>query len=138
MDGLKVDYNNDELLREKCKSEMIFNKWSNIYSVASIGAKRRSVGNEWTEDNIRYIDEVEHNRWNVEKLLMGFRATTEEEHNAIVNGKTTKNKLKKEFYAHDNICPFECLDDVTKKYDHEFTMEINNIAPLDGMNPQNS
>lgn len=131
VDGMEIIYDDEDSLMEKWANELVFNKWSNIYSVASIEAKRRSVNDKWTEDTIRVIDEVEHNRWNVEKLLMGFRSTTDKEHADIINGETTKSKLKKDFYAHDNICPFDELDEVTKKYDHKFTLEINKIAPLD-------
>ena len=131
IDNLAVNYDDEKVLHKKWADELVFNKWSNIYCVASIEAKRRSVNNEWTAENIRVIDEVEHNRWNVEKLLMGFRSTTDKEHAEIINGETTKRNLKKDFYAHDNICPFNELDEVTKKYDHKFTLEINKIAPPD-------
>lgn len=131
VDGMEIIYDDEDLLMEKWANELVFNKWSNIYSVASIEAKRRSVNDKWTEDTIRVIDEVEHNRWNVEKLLMGFRSTTDKEHADIINGETTKSKLKKDFYAHDNICPFDELDEVTKEYDHKFTLEINKIVSSD-------
>lgn len=127
--NLRPNYNDQRTILSIWKNEKVFNKWSNIYCVASIESKRRCINGEWTENNVHLIDVVEHNRWNVEKLLMGFRTTTDEEHERIVVGRATKDDLKKKYYAHDNICPFDNLDDVTKMYDHKFTLEIENIAP---------
>jgi hypothetical protein len=69
-------------------------RWSNIFAAASIPTKFRSLGIEWSEamnETIEPIDEdkclmlaeVEHNRWNVEKLLMGFRPLTEGEDHSL-------------------------------------------------------
>lgn len=51
--------------------------WSNIYQLDTIGFKLRSLGGDESklddpETKIVFA-EVEHNRWNVEKLLMGYR-----------------------------------------------------------------
>ena len=51
--------------------------WSNIYQVNTIEFKVRSLGLNFSkldDTNIKELfAKVEHNRWNVEKLLMGYR-----------------------------------------------------------------
>ena len=51
--------------------------WSNIYQINTIEFKYRSLGQDFSKldapDVKRIYAEVEHNRWNVEKLLMGFK-----------------------------------------------------------------
>lgn len=51
--------------------------WSNIYQVNTIEFKMRSLGLNFSKLDDTDIKElfakVEHNRWNVEKLLMGYR-----------------------------------------------------------------
>lgn len=51
--------------------------WSNIYQVNTIEFKMRSLGLDFSkldDTNIKELfAKVEHNRWNVEKLLMGYR-----------------------------------------------------------------
>ena len=51
--------------------------WSNIYQVNTIEFKMRSLGLNFSkldDTNIKELfAKVEHNRWNVEKLLMGYR-----------------------------------------------------------------
>lgn len=52
--------------------------------MSAIPAKIRNVGGvEHIVANLKVLAEVEHNRWNVEKLLMGFRPTTDEEHKLV-------------------------------------------------------
>ncbi len=51
--------------------------WSNIYQINTIEFKMRSLGLDFSkldDTNIKELfAKVEHNRWNVEKLLMGYR-----------------------------------------------------------------
>ena len=51
--------------------------WSNIYQVNTIEFKMRSLGLDFSkldDTNIKELfAKVEHNRWNIEKLLMGYR-----------------------------------------------------------------
>lgn len=105
----------------------IFDKWSNVYNVSAIPIKLNSIGGlDHLNENIVVLAQVEHNRWNVEKLLMGFRPTTDEEHQKILNGKKTKKEYQNEF-IHDNIRPFKELDMPTQDIDRNFTREIPKI-----------
>ena len=73
---------------------------------------------------IECIGCVEHNRWNVEKLLMGYRKAKPSEdkynHNAYVNEWKSN---KKNFYIHYDIRPFNLLDEV-KQLDFDIAMYI--------------
>ena len=60
--------------------------WSNIYSAYNIRFRERTLKAEGEKDlthlsagTLSQMAEVEHNRWNVEKLLMGFRKPMPEE-----------------------------------------------------------
>lgn len=61
------------------KSITIWSIWSNIYHLNTLNYKLRSITKEnedlttQVESNKELIARVEHNRWNVEKLLMGYR-----------------------------------------------------------------
>lgn len=112
---------------------------SNIYCANHIGVKLRSVGiNE--KDLLRgekipdkLIDQmaaVEHNRWNMEKLLMGYdpiEASRRQRLKAMEPLKESDafrteieklKKLKKNQYVHHCIAPFGELLEEYKKYDY--------------------
>ena len=74
------------------------------------------------------LAQCEHNRWNVEKLLVGFSPIDEDDDKQLqqmvrdgLPVKTLKNKLKSSpMNIHPNICDFEHLDKVdpeAKDYD---------------------
>ena len=113
--------------------------WSNIYNANSIPAKLRAYNIatadfatmlETIKTNIIPFAKVEHNRWNVEKLLMGFRPLTEPERSNLasllnatshksaedLNGtdwKAERNALKsRPQKAHVDICPFDMLSSI--------------------------
>lgn len=64
-------------------------RWSNIYHANAVRTKLRSAG--WKPGNPLEIDETtihhlaiaEHNRWNVEQLLMHYRPLTQDEQNEV-------------------------------------------------------
>ena len=75
--------------------------------------------------------QVEHNRWNVEKLLMGFRKPHRDEDKLAAENKLFKDDLernKKRFIHHD-IRPFDQLDNI-KKLDEEFSRYIPWIVKM--------
>ena len=92
----------------------IAHKWSNRYNADSLKVKMRSFphlvsGEAWSEEEIELMAKVEHNRWNIEKLLMGYRATTPLEKAAIAKDSSLKNKLKINCFAHNDICAYDKL-----------------------------
>ena len=67
-------------------------RWSNIYNAMTIPSKMRSVGlseDDWdqfydiSQQDIEILAQVEHNRWNVEELILGYRPCTDEEQEKI-------------------------------------------------------
>ena len=101
------------------------NFWSNIYNANTMWTKLRSVnfdGIEYSkEDKHKKSDEemladVEHNRWNLEQLLMNFRPLTSTEQSDVLTKQKTKNQYKQEM-AHLNICSNKCLLEKLKEID---------------------
>lgn len=123
-------------------------KWSNLYSSYNIRVRQavlRSLRglamddtsldmSPVTEAEAEILAKVEHNRWNVEKLLMGFRKPHKEEDGyEYQDDKDLKDKLKlnKNRFIHHDIRPYEELDDV-KELDKEFSRYIPWIVRMTG------
>lgn len=125
-----IDYSNLAQIEDEWRSTEIYNRWSCLFNVSAIPVKIRSCGgldNLVAPENIRQNAIVEHNRWNVEKLLMGFRPTSSQEHQKIADiGNSEKKRLKKSF-IHDDIRPFEQLPPSVASYDLAFVREIPHI-----------
>jgi len=120
-------------------------KWSNIYNASSIPTKLRSVGmkenltlmenlRELNEDEVEILAEVEHNRWNVEKLFMGFRPANEEER--MSSGQECEAEELKDRGIHHDIMPYEDLKEKTKDIDRELTRNIVGILRDSNRNSQ--
>jgi len=113
-------------------------KWSSIHGANMCYLRLRSIGyrpgmtrQEVAELIERHIDEmavVEHNRWNTEKLLSGYRALTEAESMAARKDADEKQRLKSApYYAHLDICPFDVLEHIdpnVRQYDIEVLRTI--------------
>lgn len=126
-------------------------KWSNLYSaynirikLAVLRAKRGLKLDDTSRDTWTLSDEetemlarIEHNRWNVEKLLMGFRKPRREEDQYCEENKAFKAELKrnKERFIHHDIRPFDKLDDI-KELDKEFVRYIPWIMRVTEANDQ--
>lgn len=103
--------------------------WSNIYSANTLWTKLRCVDRENNEINIEekeILAEVEHNRWNIEKLIMSYRHLTKEEQDIASKSLAEKERLKAKM-AHLDICSNEKLKEVDKKaiqYDEGIAEEL--------------
>lgn len=114
-------------------------KWSNLYNAYTINMKLailRSLRglkhddksqDTWSvsDDEAEVLAMVEHNRWNVEKLLMGFRKPHKHEDKYEESNKEFSGELKlnKNRFIHHDIRPYGKLDDV-KILDKEFSKYI--------------
>ncbi len=67
-------------------------QYSNYFHAMTLGTKMHSMGHEpedWddyyalSKDEIMILTEVEHNRWSVEELILGYRPATDEEQSEI-------------------------------------------------------
>ena len=128
-----------EEANEKWHDLSVALKWSNLYNAYTIRIKlsmlRAMRGLEqddkshdtWplSDEEVEMMARLEHNRWNVEKLLMGYRKPHHCEDKYSEENKPYENDLtrnKKRFIHHD-IRPYEQLDDI-KLLDHEFSRYI--------------
>lgn len=114
-------------------------KWSNLYNsyairtkLASLRAMRGLDLNDKSQDmttlsetEVKEMARVEHNRWNVEKLLMGYRRPHKDEDKYQVTDDESPNKLgkNKNLFIHSDIRPFDQLGDI-KELDMEFSRYI--------------
>ena len=114
-------------------------RWSNLYNsytirtkMATLRAMRNMASDDWSrdteplsEEEVEVLAAVEHNRWNVEKLLMGYRRPHPEEDAFNAVDKEQKEKLarNKKLFIHHCIRPFTQLDEV-KELDREFSRYI--------------
>lgn len=142
--------------RDNWNNLSIFNKWSNRYLANSFKTKLRSIGyngdnyeidksiiEQNMESNRRNMAECEHNRWNIQQLLMGFRAYTNTEDDEYRKTLTNngvqgtiefkKSKQKGREKAHLDIRPYSQLskyDPHCQAYDEVFNASIPEILSI--------
>ena len=114
-------------------------KWSNLYNsytirtkLATLRAMRGLKLEDTSKDSmmlseaeVEEMAKVEHNRWNVEKLLMGFRKPHLDEDKYETSDSEAKGKLgkNKNLYIHSDIRPFDELGTI-RELDYEFSRYI--------------
>ena len=110
-------------VEEEWKKLEVAKKWSNLYCAYSFRCKLDSLNamGVLSEKNVEIIAEVEHNRWNVEKLLMGYRKAKPNEDKCEYGEDYKKLEDNKKLFIHHFIRPFDALDDDVKKLDYEIT-----------------
>ena len=114
-------------------------KWSNLYNsytirtkLATLRAMRGLKLEDTSKDSMMLSDyeveemaRVEHNRWNVEKLLMGYRKPHLDEDKYETSDSEARGKLgkNKNLYIHSDIRPFDQLG-IIRELDYEFSRYI--------------
>ena len=97
-----LDYSQDDTAfweypsyKVKWRSKIVSDKLSSSFNANTIAAKLRGIGlseedcpESLTEEQLKVLEKVEHNRWNIEKMMTGFRALTDEEANDLKRLKT--------------------------------------------------
>ena len=119
-------------------------RMSCIYNALTIETKMRSIGletNEWDkfydipQKDIELLAQVEHNRWSVEELILGFRPCTDDEQKKVEEDISQKKELKKRKVHYDlrafsdlrpdetgkpvtiyDLCLCSCLPMITKAF----------------------
>lgn len=120
-----VYFNKDEKefsnkdIDDKWKNLKVTDQWSSQFSADSIGIKKRCVGDESIEKNIEILSRVEHNRWNMAQLLMGFYF---DETLNVSCGEKDKIRL-----LHSCIRPYDELSESIKDYDRYIVRMIPTI-----------
>lgn len=137
------------------KPQHIWDLWSNIYHLNTLYYKLRSIKEkrkyltELVESNRGLIAKVEHNRWNVEKLLMGYRPLrdrlikNEDEIKQIVKFLSTENasgeSIEKIKLGKQNERYIYISEKSIKKYYKDGPQKIHpNICPYDDIFLPNS
>lgn len=109
-------------------------RWSNLYNSYTMRTKQRTLramrglniddeshdSDALTDYEAEQMAIVEHNRWNVEKLLMGYRKPRKEEDKYAWPQFAGKLKKNKDLFIHHDIRPFGQLKTI-KELDYEFS-----------------
>lgn len=110
-------------------------QWSNFYCADAVDVKLRSLRSDGatlrklTALQIERMAEVEHNRWNMEKLLLGYRKPTPDEERAC-HDHAIRKEYKTKRFIHTDIRPYNELTDEAKSYDRCITEALPLIAEL--------
>lgn len=94
--------------------EKLTDYWSNVYVSNTLWSKLRCVEIEKEEikaEDKEILVKVEHNRWNIEKLIMSYRHLAKEEQDSAKEDEEVKNQLKREM-AHLYICSNKRLREI--------------------------
>ena len=113
---LKNSSAKSQISKGKTESAML---WSNYYNANMMWTKLRCVGysdGELTEEQVELLAKVEHNRWNVEQLLLRYHPLKEFERNEFAQliakeeeFLEKKNDMKRLKMAHLDICSNDSL-----------------------------
>ena len=121
-------------LEEFWKSKTTSLKWSNLYLADSIEFKLRSIGLDkesaksvtFSKEQIERMAYTEHCRWNMEKLLMGYRALGEKERGKSLNLKLLKDNM----FVHHLIKPYADLTEGEKELDRNIITKLPDILRM--------
>ena len=112
-------------------------KWSNVYNANAMQYKLISLramrgldcrdesldGAPMKAAEISELSHVEHNRWNAEKVLMGYRKARPEEDKHVHKQFAAELQKNKAHYIHHDLRPYAELDMILK-LDEEFTSHM--------------
>lgn len=114
-------------------------QYSNIFNAMTLATKMHSIGHDsddWrecyalTSDEIKMLTEVEHNRWNVEELILGYRPTTDEEQRLIENDISQKKAFRNKKIHYDLRAYDDLRSDSTGKNVNVYDMALTQGIPL--------
>ncbi len=108
----------------------VANAWSSLYNGNTLWTKLRCVGSdglELDEESISVLADVEHNRWNVEELLMNFKTVSPEQQKVSMEQNLRDKNILKSEMTHIDICSNKRLLEVdadARLYDVELTKSL--------------
>ena len=115
-------------------------RWSSIYNAMTIPSKMRSIGlgeDDWdkfydiSQQDIEILAQVEHNRWNVEELILGYRPCTYEEQEKIAADiETQKDAFKARKIHYDLRAYHDLRPDKTGKSAQVYDLCLSSALPL--------
>lgn len=114
-------------------------QYSNIFNAMTLGTKMHSIGhtsNDWKEyyaltmEEIDTLAEVEHNRWCVEELILGYRPVTNDEKKQVEED-ISRKKILRNMKIHYDLRAFDDLrTDSTGKNVNVYDMALTQGIPL--------
>lgn len=131
-DKLAKEFHRVYMKDENAEIKKLTDYWSNVYVSNTLWSKLRCVEIEKEEikaEDKEILVKVEHNRWNIEKLIMSFRHLTKEEQDIAKEDKEEKKRLKSEM-AHLDICSnarLSEIDDEAISYDEDIVENLIRI-----------
>ena len=114
-------------------------QYSNIFNAMTLGTKMHSIGHspdDWdayyalTMEEINTLTKVEHNRWSVEELILGYRPVTDKEQNIIEEDVTQKKVLRRQKIHYDLRAFDDLRADSTGKNVNVYDMALVQGIPL--------
>ena len=115
-------------------------RWSSIYNAMTIPSKMRSIGlgeDDWekfydiSQQDVEILAQVEHNRWNVEELILGYRPCTDEEQDKIAaDVETQKDAFKARKIHYDLRAYHDLRPDKTGKSAQVYDLCLSSALPL--------
>lgn len=114
-------------------------QFSNIFNAMTLGTKMHSLGHEPSDGNTYYavsmeevklLTEVEHNRWNLEELMLGYRPVTDEEQASIEKNITLKKTYRNKKIHYDIRAFNDLRADITGKNVYIYDMVLCQSIPL--------
>ena len=133
---IKIDKTVRDALWEKLP---YIKRMSCIYHALTITTKMRSIGlseNDWkgfndiSMQNIEILAQMEHNRWCIEELILGWRPCTEEEQKMVEADIKMKKELKKQKIHYDLRAYHDLRPDETGKPVEIYDMCLCSYLPL--------
>ncbi len=113
--------------------------YSNYFNAMTLGTKMHSIGHsseDWEEyyalsrDEIEVLMEVEHNRWNVEELILGYRPVTDDEQAAVEGDMSLKRRFRDEGIHYDIRSYDDLRGDATGKNVNVYDYVLIQSIPL--------
>lgn len=118
------DRNSYSVLDQLWRGKSFMERASSMYSANTVYMKLRSVGlnaastSEELKKHVDVLAEVEHNRWDIERLILGVSdMTASQRAQADADPGLYKNHWKTKLLMNKNIIPYDELDEGTKDYD---------------------
>lgn len=114
-------------------------QYSNIFNAMTIGSKMHSLGHgqeDWqryyalSKQEIEIMTEVEHNRWNIEELILGYRPVTDEEQKMIENDISLKKKFRGNKIHYDIRAFHDLRPDAIGKQVYVYDLALTQGIPL--------
>lgn len=131
----------DSIEREKSWAKLSnVKRMSSIYNALTIPTKMRSIGlqeDDWdkfydiSQQDIELLAQVEHNRWCVEELILGFRPCTDDEYEIISSDVATQKDAYKSRKVHYDLRAYNNLKpDKTGRSVQIYDLCLSSCLPL--------